>query len=129
MLQGLFIASLISTCIQGVKESMQSTMTAEKWGDKELIYKDIMDGVPAEQRLKNAKNGKYIVTEKEEPHKNERGQIVIENSLLYDEDVQKYGAYQAQQWMKQGKYNLNEEELKKEEERIKKKFEYLYSLL
>ena len=32
-------------------------------------------------------------------------------------------------WVKQGKYNLTPEELNKEEERIKKKFDYLYNLL
>lgn len=64
-----------------------------------------------------------------EPHRDPKtGKIVIENSQQYYEDVKNHGAYQAQQWVKQGKYNLTPEELKKEEERLKKKYEYLYKL-
>lgn len=129
MFDGLFIASLIGTLFQGIKESMQPTITAEQWGNKDLIRKDIMNGVSAEQRIKNAQNGKYIVKEKySEPHRNERGQIVIENNLLYEKDLKNYGAYQTMQWANQGKYNLTPEEFKKEEERIKKHLERLYSL-
>ena len=49
-----------------------------------------------------------------EPHRDSStgiSKIFIENSELYDEDVNKYGAWEAQQWVKQGKYNLNEKEL------------------
>lgn len=129
MFDGLFIASLIGTLFQGVKESMQPKITAEQWGNKELIHQDIMNGVSAEQRIKNAQNGKYVLKEKyPEPHRNDRGQIMIENSLLYNNDLKVYGAYQTMQWAKQGKYNLSAEELKKEEERIKKHLENLCKL-
>lgn len=63
-----------------------------------------------------------------EPHRDENGKIIIENSQLYYDDVKKHGAYQAQQWVRQGKYNLSPEELKIEQERIRKKFEKLYKL-
>ena len=46
-----------------------------------------------------------------EPHRDANGKIIIENSLLYKEDIKKYGAYQTMQWVKQGKYNLTPEEL------------------
>lgn len=129
MFDGLFIASFISTLFQGVKESMQPKITAEQWGNKELIHQDIMNGVSAEQRIKNAQNGKYVLKEKySEPHRNKDGQIVIENSLLYKDDLKKYGAYQAMQWVKQGKYNLSPKDLIKEEERIKKHLEHLQNL-
>lgn len=131
MLDGLFIASLIGTCYQAIKESLEPTIPAENWANKELYHQDVMNGVSAEQRMKNLKNGKYKMTETyPEPHKDPKtGKIIIENSKLYYEDVKNYGAYQAHQWMKQGKYNLTPEELKKEEERIKKHFKYLYSLM
>ncbi len=129
MLDGLFIASLIGTLYQGVKEKLEPTIPAENWANKELYHKDLMAGVAVEQRMKNLKNGKYKLTETyPEPHRDKDGKIIIENSQLYYDDVKTYGAYQAQQWVKQGKYNLSPEELKKEEERIKKDFEYLYSL-
>lgn len=130
MFDGLFIASLISSCVQGIKETLQPTIPAENWANKELYHKDIMEGVPIEQRMKNLKNGRYKLTETyPEPHRDSvSGKIVIENCTLYKEDVKNYGAYQAQQWVKQGKYNLTPEELKKERERYKKKWEHLYKL-
>lgn len=130
MFDGLFIASLITTCIQGIKEKLEPTIPAENWSNYDLYHQDMMDGVSIEQRMKNIENGKYKLTETyPEPHRDAKtGKIIIENSKLYNEDVKNYGAYQAQQWVKQGKYNLTPEELKKEEERIKKHFEYLYSI-
>lgn len=130
MFEGLFIASLIGTCVQIIKEACEPTIPAENWGNKELIYKDRMNGISEKQFSKNLANGKYKMVENyPEPHRDEDGKIIIENSLLYNEDVKKYGAYQAMQWVRQGKYNLSPKELEKEYERINKKFEYLYSLL
>ena len=131
MLDGLFIASIIGALYQGVKETLEPTIPAENWANKELYHKDLMAGVPVEQRMKNLKNGKYKLVENyPEPHRDPvSGKIIIENSKLYEEDVMKYGGYQAQQWVKQGKYNLTPEELQKEKERIKKEFEHLYGLL
>lgn len=131
MLDGLFIASLIGTCYQAIKEACTPTIPAENWANKELIHKDRMAGISEKDFSKNLANGKYKLTETyPEPHRDPKnGKIIIENTLLYEEDVRKYGAYQAHKWVRQGKYNLTPEELKKEEERIRKKFEYLYSLL
>lgn len=130
MFDGLFIASIIGGFVQAFKESCAPVVPAENWGNKELYNKDISDGVPIEQRMKNLENGKYKLVEKyPEPHRDPvSGKIIIENSELYHKDILNYGAYQAQQWVKQGKYNLTPEELKKEYARIKAKYEYLYSL-
>ena len=124
MFDGLFIVSIITTCIQGIKEKLEPTIPAENWRNYDLYHQDMIDGVSVEQRMKNLENGKYKLTEiYPEPHRDAKtGKIIIENSKLYNEDVENYGAYQAQQWVKQGKYNLTSEELKKEEERIKKTF-------
>lgn len=131
MLGGLFIASLIGTCYQAIKEACEPTIPAENWGNKELYHKDLMAGVSVEQRMKNLKNGKYKLTVTyPEPHRDSvSGKIIIENCKLYHEDVKNYGAYQAQQWVKQGKYNLTPEELEKEHKRIKAELEELYKLL
>ena len=117
----LFIASIAGAAAQLFKESFEKPIPAENWANKELYHKDIMDGVSAEQRMKNLKNGKYKMTNVyPEPHRNpSNGKIVIENYKLYREDISNYGAYQAQKWAMQGKYNLTQEELKKEKERIK----------
>lgn len=129
MFDGLFIASLIGSLFQGVKESCEPTIPAENWANKELYYQDLMDGVSVEQRMRNVKNGKYKSTETyPEPHRDKDGKIIIENSKLYKEDLFKYGAVQAQKWVKQGKYNLTPEELRKEYKRIEEEFEKLYGL-
>lgn len=129
MLDGLFIVSLIGTCIGLIKEHSEKSIPAENWANKELYYKDMMNGVSIEQRMKNLEDGKYKLTETcPEPHRDADGKIIIENNLLYKEDLRKYGAYQTYKWVQQGKYNLTSKELKKEHERIRKKIEYLYSL-
>lgn len=130
MFDGLFIASLITSCAQGIKEKLEPTIPAENWANKELYHQDLMNGVSVEQRMKNLKNGKYKATQVyPQPHRDANGKIIIENSQLYYDDVKKYGAYQAQKWAEQGKYNLTPEELEKERERIKKKMERVYKLL
>ena len=120
----LFIASIIGSAVQIVKESRTPTIPAENWANKELYHKDMMDGVSIEQRIKNAQNGKYEMTvDYHEPHRDPvNGKIIIENNKLYYEDLSHYGAYQVQQWVKQGKYNLTPEEFEKEKERIKLKY-------
>ena len=129
MLDGLFIASLVSSCYQVVKEKLEPTIPAENWANKELYHQDLMNGVSIEQRMKNLKNGKYKLTETyPEPHRDKNGKIIIENSQLYYDDVKNYGAYQAQKWVKQGKYNLSPEELEKEHKRIQEELKRLYDL-
>lgn len=130
MLHGLFIASLIGTCVQVIKEVCEPTIPAENWTNKELIHKDRMSGISEKEFSNNLANGKYKLVENHpEPHRDKDGKIIIENCLLYDKDLKEHGAVQTMKWVKQGKYNLTSEELRKEEERIKKKFDYLYSLL
>ena len=130
MFDGVFIISLIGTCYQAIKDAFEPTVPAENWANKELYHKDLVDGIPVEQRMKNLKNGKYKLTETyPEPHRDPvDGKIIIENCTLYNEDLFNYGAVQTMKWVKQGKYNLTPEELVKERESHKKKMERLYNL-
>lgn len=130
MIHGFLIASIISTCCQGVKNIFEPTIPAENWGNRELYHKDLMSGMSVEQRMKNLKNGKYKLVESyPEPHRDPvDGKIIIENNLLYKEDLQKYGAHQTMKWVKQGKYNLPPEELEKEHKRIQAELKRLYNL-
>jgi len=127
----LGIFSIVSSIGRAIKEAAEPEIPAENWANKELYHQDIMNGVSAEQRMKNLRNGRYRLTETyPEPHRDPAtGKIIIENCKLYNEDIRNYGAVQAQKWVKQGKYNLTPEELAKEEERIRKKYEDLYKLL
>lgn len=130
MFWGLGLFSIISTCVQGIKEACTLVIPAENWANKDLIHEDTMKGISSKEFQRNLANGKYKMTEKyPEPHRDKDGKIIIENCLLYDKDLREHGAVQTMKWVKQGKYNLTPEELKKEEERIKKKFEKLYGLL
>ena len=125
---GLFIASLVGAVVQMVKEACEPTIPAENWANKELYYKELMDGVSAEQRIKNVKSGKYKLIETyPEPHRTADGKILIENYKLYNEDLKKYGAQQTYKWVSQGKYNLTPEKLEEERKRIRKEYEYLYN--
>lgn len=127
----LGLVAMLGTGYQMIKESCEPTIPAENWANKELYHKDLMNGMSVEERMKNVKNGKYKLTETHpEPHRDlKSGKIIIENNLLYKEDLRKYGAYQTYQWVKQGKYNLTPEELKKEHQRIKDEYDKLYGLI
>lgn len=59
MLNLLFIISIICSIIGAIKEAFTPEIPAENWANKELYHKDVMDGVPLEQRLKNVAKGKY----------------------------------------------------------------------
>ena len=129
MFDGLFIASIIGGLAQMFKESNEPVVPAENWANKKLYNEDIINGVHIEHRMKNLENGKYRMEYKyPKPHRDSNGKIIIENCLLYENDLRRYGAVQTMEWAEQGRYNLSKEELKKEEERIKAKFEYLFSL-
>lgn len=124
----LFIASAVVTCANILKESLEPVIPMENWANKELINEDISKNIPVEQRIKNARDGKYKLTNVyEEPHKI-NGKINIENTLLYKKDVEKYGYIQASKWVRQGKYNLSPEEQKKELKRLEEYYRKLYKM-
>ena len=124
MINGIFIVSIIMAVIQLIKEAFEPEIPAENWANKELYHKDIMSGMSDEQLIKNVENGRYRMTKTHpEPHRDPvSGKILIENGLLYQEDLLVYGACKTMEWVKQGKYNLTPEELKKENERLKAKY-------
>lgn len=127
MFDGLFIISLIGTGIQLIKESFEPTISSSHWENKDLIYKDTLKGISPEEFQHNLANGKYKATKHyPKPHRDVNGQIIIENSKLYNEDLMKFGAVQTMEWVKQGKYNLTYEEYKKELERVKKEYDDLF---
>ena len=129
MFDFLFAMSIVDSIRELFQEASAPTIPAENWANKELYHKDIINGVSAEQRMENLKKGKYKAVETHpEPHRDINGKIIVENELLYNEDLERYGAIQTQKWVKQGKYNLAPNELKKEKERIEKYYDYLFSL-
>lgn len=59
MMFSLFILSIVSTIVQEIKTIFMETVPDEYCNHMELYYKDIADGVPLEQCMKNLENGKY----------------------------------------------------------------------
>ena len=55
----LFIISIVGAIVEIVREKCEKPIPAENWANRELYHQDIMNGVSAEQRMKNLKNGKY----------------------------------------------------------------------
>ena len=131
MFELLGLVSMLGTGYQLIKEAIEPTIPAENWANKELYHKDIMSGMSVEERMKNVKNGRYKLVENyPEPHRDPKnGKIIIENNLLYKSDLKEYGAVQTQKWIKQGKYNLTPEELKKEHKRLDEERKKRYELL
>ena len=131
----LAIVSIICVVIGLIKEACTPTLTAEHWANKELEHKDRMSGMSEKEILKNAQKGRYYIPKEvlqayPVPHREPDGRhrIIIENDELHKADVAQYGAYQAQKWVEQGKYNLNPEELEIVHLQIERKFQHLYSL-
>ena len=115
MFDALFILSIIGSFVDAIKENNAKTIPIENWGNKDLYYEDLQNGISIEQRMKNLENGKYKAIESHpEPHRDLNGKIIIENSLLYNKDLEIYGAEKTMKWVKQGKYNLSAEALEKE---------------
>lgn len=78
-------------------------------------------------KAKQAAPKYYTQPSHPEPHRDPKsGKIMIENCKLYYEDIDKYGASQAQKWVREGKYNLSPEEFEKEKERIRQKYRDLH---
>ena len=126
----LRLLSMFGTAKRIVDETIAPTIPAENWANKELIRQDRMKGISEKEFSRNLANGKYRLTETyPEPHRDERGRIIIENYDLYREDVRKYGLPKAHEWMRQGKYNLSDEELAKQKKRFEEDMERLYKLL
>ena len=120
MLIGLCIIAFISTIVQIIKEESATEIPSDYWKNQDLISKDISSGISSKKIRQNLANGKYKMdVQYPEPHKDENGRIIIENCKQYDEDMKVYGVTQTMMWVRQGKYNLTLEELRKEDERIK----------
>lgn len=119
-----WMVTLLPNGIGILKDGFSKKVPAENWANKELYYQDMMNGMSPEERLRNVRNGRYKLVENHpEPHRDEKGRIIVENTLLYRSDLNKYGAVQAQKWMKQGKYNLTPEELEKERKRLDNEYQ------
>lgn len=108
----LGIFAIFGTLIQGIKEVTSRPVPAENWANKDLMESDRRKGLSEEQIMKNIQSGRYVLSiQYAEPHRDpNNNKIRIENYQLYKEECNILGAYEAGKFLKQGKYNLNEQE-------------------
>lgn len=118
------IFAILCMLFSGIKEKCETTIPAEYWANKELLQRDLMNGVSAKQRLQYAEQGRYYIPKSiaesyPKPHRDPKtNKIIIENSVLYKNDLRDFSASETMKWAEQGKYNLNPDEMKVEHARI-----------
>ena len=118
---------VLGAIVEYIKEKREPEIPAENWANEDLKHQDIMNGVPMDQIIEYAREGRYIVKEKyPEPHRDENGRIMIENCLLYEKDCKIYSPQMIQKMAERGRYNLNPEALAKEIKRIEEEQERKY---
>ena len=125
MINILSILAAVLTGKELIKEKCTPGIPAENWQNRELIQKDILNpDCSNNQFMKNLVNGKYRKTEQTtEPHKDSDGNIIIDNTVLFWEDVNshQYSTAQIEQFKQSGRYNLTAEESQVQREKQKRK--------
>ena len=108
-----------------IKEKCTPVIPAENWQNWKEIQKDIQNPkCNNEQLMKNLANGKYRKTEQAtEPHRDNAGNIIIDNTVLFWEDVNshQYSVEQIERFKQSGRYNLTAEESQLQKEQQKRK--------
>ena len=108
-----------------IQEKCTPVIPAENWQNKELIQKDILTpDCSNNQFMKNLANGKYRKPEQAaEPHRDAKGNIIIDNIVLFWEDVNshQYSTAQIERFKQSGRYNLTAEEAQMQREQQKRK--------
>lgn len=108
-----------------IKEKCTPVIPAENWQNWKEIQKDIQNPKRNnEQFMKNLANGKYRKTEQiTEPHRDSAGNIIIDNTVLFWEDVNshQYSVEQIERFKQSGRYNLTAEESQLQKEQQKRK--------
>lgn len=108
-----------------IKEKCTPVIPAENWQNRELIQKDILNpDCSNNQFMKNLASGKYRKTEQTvEPHRDAKGNIIIDNTVLFWEDVNshQYSVEQIERFKQSGRYNLTAEESQLQKEQQKRK--------
>ena len=126
-------AAIVLGSIEGskyVKEKLEPKPPENALGNMELFQQDVLDGVSSEQRMQNMMNGKYVQKEVyPEPHRGADGKIIIDDYEAFNRDKERYGALEAYNRARRGAYNLSEEEIEKNRQKIEEKYKKLYKLI
>lgn len=97
-----------------IQEKCTPVIPADNWQNWKEIQKDIQNPkCNNEQLMKNLASGKYRKLEQAvEPHRDAKGNIIIDNTVLFWEDVNShlYSVEQIERFKQSGRYNLTAEE-------------------
>lgn len=108
-----------------LQEKCTPVIPADNWQNWKEIQKDILNPeCNNNQFMKNLTNGKYRKTEQiTEPHRDSAGNIIIDNTVLFWEDVNshQYSVEQIERFKQSGRYNLTAEESQLQKEQQKRK--------
>lgn len=108
-----------------LQEKCTPVIPADNWQNWKEIQKDILNPeCNNNQFMKNLTNGKYRKTEQiTEPHRDSADNIIIDNTVLFWEDVNshQYSVEQIERFKQSGRYNLTAEESQLQKEQQKRK--------
>ena len=125
MINILSILAAVLTGKELIQENCTPVIPAENWKNRELIQKDILNPeCNNNQFMRNLTNGKYRKLERAaEPHRDSAGNIIIDNTVLFWEDVNshQYSTVQIERFKQSGRYNLTVEESQMQREQQKRK--------
>ena len=121
----LFILAAVLTGKELIQEKCTPVIPAENWQNWKQIQKDIQNPkCNKEQLMKNLASGKYRKPEQAtEPHRDNAGNVIVDNTVLFWEDVNshQYSVEQIERFKQSGRYNLTVEEVQMQREQQKRK--------
>ena len=121
----LFILAAVLTGKELIQEKCTPVIPAENWQNWKQIQKDIQNPkCNNEQLMKNLASGKYRKPEQAtEPHRDKAGNVIVDNTVLFWEDVNshQYSVEQIERFKQSGRYNLTVEEVQMQREQQKRK--------
>lgn len=125
MINILSVLAAVLTGKELIQEKCTPVIPAENWQNRELIQKDIQNPkCNNEQLMKNLASGKYRKPEQvAEPHRDSAGNVIVDNTVLFWEDVNshQYSTAQIERFKQSGRYNLTVEESQMQREQQKRK--------
>lgn len=121
----LFILAAVLTGKELIQEKCTPVIPAENLQNWKQIQKDIQNPkCNNEQLMKNLASGKYRKPEQAtEPHRDNAGNVIVDNTVLFWEDVNshQYSVEQIERFKQSGRYNLTVEEVQMQREQQKRK--------
>ena len=108
-----------------IQEKCTPVIPADNWQNWKQIQKDILNPECSNnQFMRNLASGKYRKPKQvTEPHRDKTGNIIIDNTVLFWEDVNshQYSVEQIERFKQSGRYNLTAEESQLQKEQQKRK--------